>query len=647
MSINKMKRVQLVCFSADARKLADELVWLSSLEVSDPIQEDLPELRDDFFSAVDTRDEWNQWESRMQSFAKALDIIAPYRTGNSFLKAAEYDRKTFTALEESFDNTTKTVEKILDTDANRKELVESLAALETQQAALEPWIQSNLKLSLTKTDTSGVVYFTLPILGEKSLQEDNGEDDLWEIEVVSTDKNLMYCIAIFHKTALEAFRERYRQKGIHEIVPEGSDPPAVEWKAIKTRIEAIRNELKNVEDRIRLFADVGRSIETMYDRIQAEQTKVNLLGQMMAGDAVRILSGWLPAEKADRFEACVATYTVAYNLRDPEEGEDVPIQLKNNQVMAPFETVVGLYSYPTYSGIDPTFMMSIFYFIIFGMMLADFGYGLLLFLGCFGFVKWKKPVGGTRQMMLMFGICGVATMIAGVLFGSYFGDLPSAISQNFLGKSPLSLSIALDPLNEPMNFLIISLVVGAIHMLAALGIKGYMLIRDGHWFDAVCDVLSWYVLFAGMTFAWLTPVSWGNYVLYGGVAMLVLTQGREKKNIFSKLFFGAASLYNLISWGSDLMSYSRILALGLAGGVVSSVINLMATMGGPSVIGIILFVFVFLAGHGLNLAMNLLGSFVHAARLQYIEFFGKFYEDGGHPFEPTTLKPKYTRLINQ
>ncbi len=647
MSITKMKRVELVCLAEDARKLADELVWLSSVEVSDPVGEALPAFTEKLFSPVDMQDEMLGWEEKIAKYEKALSIIAPYRTGNALTNVAQFDRDSFTALADSMENTDKTVQKILEADALRVSHNEEMLRIQSEIAAVSPWLSSDVSLAEKGTSQTKIVYFTIPLVMEKQCAWDDGEDDLWQVEVISRDKSFAYCLAIVHLSALSDFRARFSTRAFHEIEIAGDDLPQNIFLNCQSRLEILKKGLMVNEEHIRNLAEVGKSIEAMADQLGAEIEKAALVGRMLAGDNVRVVTGWIPEKETERFENALAGYTVAYDLRDPEEGEDVPILLKNNPVVAPFESVVGLYSYPSYKGIDPTFIMSIFYFIIFGMMLADFGYGLLLTVGCFGFIKWKKPKAGTRKMMSMFGICGISTMVFGALFGSYFGDLLSAINVSFLGGESFSLAILVDPVADPMKFLVIALAVGALHMLTAIGVKGYMLIRDGRWFDAVCDVGSWEIFFIGLGLTMLTDFSWAKYVFFTGLAMLILTQGRAKKNIIAKLFFGVASLYDLISWGSDLMSYSRILALGLAGGVVSSVINLMATMMGPSVVGFIFLIIVLAAGHGLNIAMNILGSFVHTARLQYIEFFGKFYEDGGRVFEPATLHPKYTYIQNR
>lgn len=241
-------------------------------------------------------------------------------------------------------------------------------------------------------------------------------------------------------------------------------------------------------------------------------------------------------------------------------------------------------------------------------------------------------------MCNMFAVCGVSCIVWGVIFGSYLGDLPAQFMKNMFGID-IKVWAAVDILNEAIVFLVLSLAMGAVHMLAGMAIRFYVLCKNGQVFSAVFDEGSWFVLFLGAGLYFIVPTA-GIIVAGTGVLMLVLTQGRDKKNPIMKIVGGIGSLYSLVNYASDLLSYSRIMALGLSSAVVASVFNVLATMGGLTVPGIIMFVLVVLVGHILNLAINLLGTFVHTSRLQYVEFFGKFFEDGGRPFRP--LKPDIT-----
>lgn len=334
----------------------------------------------------------------------------------------------------------------------------------------------------------------------------------------------------------------------------------------------------------------------------------------------------------------------AYMLSDPEPEDDVPVLLENNAMATQFEPVISLYSLPAYGTFDPTFIMSFFYIIIFGLMFADVGYGVLLVAVCLLGLKLMKPTGSLRQFMWMFTMCGGSMIVMGILFGGYFGDLPDAIAKYFLGKPEgCDLALWFNPLSEPMLFLFVSLGIGALHLFAGLCVKFYILWKGGHPFAAIFDAGSWMLVFIGAGIAFVS-MNIGIAVVCVGLVMLVLTQGRAEKNPIMKVLKGLLSLYDIVSYVSDLLSYSRILSLGLASAVIASVFNTIGTMFGPTVAGVIMLIIVGTIGHVMNLGINLLGSFVHTSRLQYIEFFGKFYEDGGRPFTPLSPQSQYVRF---
>lgn len=262
-----------------------------------------------------------------------------------------------------------------------------------------------------------------------------------------------------------------------------------------------------------------------------------------------------------------------------------------------------------------------------------------------------------KRFLCMFGYCGISCIIFGVLFGAYFGDFPLAFLQNVMGVAPQDLprlsllpseaanvAVLFDPIQNPMAFLVLSIGVGALHLIAGMAVKAWILCRRGKILDALFDIVAYWVLFAGIGTLFFNQRV-GIILLSVGGGIVFLTAGRRKKGFFGKLLGGFLGLYSLINFASDLLSYSRILALGLAAGVISQVVNLLATMSN-GFIGFILMILIFTVGHLLNLAINLLGTFVHTSRLQYIEFFGKFYEDGGTPFQPMAPSDRYIRDVS-
>jgi len=262
----------------------------------------------------------------------------------------------------------------------------------------------------------------------------------------------------------------------------------------------------------------------------------------------------------------------------------------------------------------------------------------------------------------MYLFCGISTIFWGVMFGSYFGDLVDVISETFFGHKVSIPPLWFFPVNEPMRMLVFSLLLGIIHIFAGLGIKFYICVRKKDYKSLLYDVVFWYVLLITLIIILLSTqmiidifgvdlgISSVAVKVCGVLAVIAaigitLTNGRESRNPFKRFLKGLYALYGISGYLSDVLSYSRLLALGLATGVICNVINKMAGMtASAGVIGIVPFIVIVVLGHALNLGINALGAYVHTNRLQYVEFFGKFYEGGGRKFMPFCVKTKYYKF---
>jgi len=290
--------------------------------------------------------------------------------------------------------------------------------------------------------------------------------------------------------------------------------------------------------------------------------------------------------------------------------------------------------------------MAPFFFLFFGIMTGDIGYGIMISLVSWYVIKKSRPSeGSAMKRLLQIGLlCGISGAVWGVLFGGFFGDLIPAFSRAMLGREITLPPLLFDPVSNPMALLIMALVFGFIQICFGLGLKGYKMIKQNRTLDAVCDAgFHLLLLFGAALCAISTDV--GLTVMAGGALGIVLTGGRANSNIITKFFGGLGSLYNCVNYLSDVLSYSRLLGMGLAASVIAQVVNTVGLLGGPTPLGWVVFVLMFMIGHTFNLLIGLLGTFVHSARLQFIEFFSKFYESGGRPFTPLFNQTKYVEMI--
>ena len=407
-------------------------------------------------------------------------------------------------------------------------------------------------------------------------------------------------------------------------------------------LESLRSAAGELEVFERAY-DMAANVSRMYE---AEES-------LPVTEKTFLLEGWCPAPRSERFARLCEKYGCCFDMADPAPELQPPILLKNNTFVSSFEGITEMYALPVYRGIDPTPILAPFYCLFFGMMMADAGYGLLVVLACAVLLAFAHLKPGMKKAVRMFLFCGISTAFWGLMFGSFFGNVIPSFSSTFLGHETAFDPLWISPTEEPMLLLCVSFGLGILHIVVGYGVKFYLLCRDGKPFSAVFDAGFWMLLYLGLACALvgvLVPSVPGVLSVAGVCAMgaamagLILTQGRHCRNIFAKLGVGLKSIYDLTGGVSDILSYSRIFALGLSTSVIAMVFNELATVFGGGVGGFIIFAIVFVFSTLLNMGLGLLSAYVHSARLQFIEFFSKFYDSGGEPFEPLDVQTVYTDI---
>lgn len=656
MSISTMKRLTVLAPKGDADTLIRRLMKLKCVEIrTTPLDDEGVLYRHDCDAAC------AEAEKRVNNVSEAIPILDKYTVEKSAWRDKPINTSTGLFRKTgSYHAAWAVVDEVLELRDAMTECYYEDNRQTARIAMLGPWQAYDMPLEVDATDTTCLWLGAFPAAVSTSAVEEALAELHAGVEEVYRDKAGFYAAVVFHREDEEAVNRAltalgFLRSNFKDV--EGTAKQAI--RKAERMLDEIDNRIQGCIDRLCVLSLLLEDLQVLYDVEMTTLTAARQKQKLAATESCVLMEGWIPAERSDKVKQALRHMYCAYDIAEPEEGEEPPVLLKNNGYASNFEWVVGMYSYPKYGSYDPTFIMSIYYFLIFGLMFADVGYGLLLTLGGFLAPKLLKVSPGMKRMLTMFGYCGIACTILGAVFGGWFGDLPYAIMTTYMGYESaeaaqaaapffngvtLTLNgepLSLNPLVNPIPFLIISLTMGLIHIVGGMAVKFYLLCREGKIFSAIFDIGSYWILFGGIGLLFVDSTV-GLAVTIMGVLMIVLTQGRAKKNIFAKFIFGLKGLYDLISYASDLLSYSRILALGLAAGVMAQVFNLLATLGGPTVPGFIMMIVIMLVGHGLNMAINLLGAFVHACRLQYLEFFSKFYEDGGTPFEPALPSEKYS-----
>ena len=639
MAIVAMKRLRLVGHIAEKDALIRRLLDFGAAQLMEK-----PELEEEI-SALFKKPETNFLAQRdgLMRFGQALDILnkyAPEKLGLLPEKELLEEAKLFgdTVIETAKD----LAAEVLSKEEQIARAYAQISQLEAQKTALVPWQNLDVPLETEGTSETVVLFGTVSNKTDTKALEDQFAQDAGEsaLYVVGESKESHHLMVICHRLSREVAVQALRQFGF-------SQASFTEKGTAKEQTEAVvkkRNALE--EEKGILIAQMketaaNRSVLKMgYDRIAQEMAQENAKEKLRATDSVFSMEAWFEAPKEEELVGILSEFSCAYETTEPvaEEYENVPVKLKGNALTNPMNMITEMYGLPAYDGIDPNGLIMPFFTIFFGIMYADLGYGIILVILAL-LLRRKRLSRGVNHAVNLLLQVGVTTAIFGALFGGFFSDAIPVFSETFLAQR-IDVWSMIDPLNDPTAIMMGALILGGIQILVGMMVKMYMSFRDKKPLDGILDVVPWWILFAGIG---VIALGHGAWLAIAGAVAIVLTQGRDKKSIPGKLFSGLGKLYDITAYFGDVLSYIRLMALLLVTGIIGSVMNLFAGMAGSGggVLGFLGFALVFLGGHAFNLGFNIIGTFVHAARLQFLEFFGKFYKDGGSAFDPLSVKTKY------
>lgn len=670
MAVLPMKRINILAMRQERKKILELLQRRGAVEIN------TPDLDLESFEKMDTSSARGIFEKNAKALNEAVAVLDGLVKPEKGLPAALLGRTPIDVdrYEEIAARAPEVTKTALEINGLQKDITDGQAEilrLETQLAALQPWLGLDISMRTIGTESTSVFIGSFPRqLSESQLKEELAqalpEVDALEAEIVSSEAQ-QTCVFILclGRDGMQV-EQALRSMGFTYPAAPSKRSPAERAETLKERIEKARKGVEDAKAAIAAYKDRRQEMLFTADYYTMRADKYRVLGDLWQSPHVFQVTGYIPAEDAPRLEQELEGSFHAYvEVEDPAPDEDLPVKLKNRLLPRAVEGVVEGFSLPGKWEVDPSSVMCIFYYVLFGMMLSDAAYGLLMVIGC-GIVLWKfkniEP--SLKRSMWMFLFCGISTAFWGVMFGSYFGDAPQVIARTFFNTELDLKPLWFAPLDQPMRLLLFSFLLGVVHLFTGLGVQFYQLAKRRKFADAIYDVVFWYLLVGGLLvllvssdmFKSMMGVDLGLPPIVGTVAAvlagigavgIILTAGRESRNPFKRLLKGLYGLYGISSWLSDILSYSRLLALGLATGVIAQVFNQIGSMMGGGVIGAIAFTIVFLIGHPLNLAINLLGAYVHTNRLQYVEFFGKFYEGGSRKFQPFAVNTKHFKITEE
>ena len=634
-----MKHLRLLGMESEREALLKAMQDMECVEISS-IDGSEEALKSGFAKPDDKALMSAQEASRAYRTALAsLDRFAPEKKG-MFRKRQGVSRAAFFSAES--EENARTAAETINKDTRRLGEIESERTKnEALRATLAPWLTVDAPLG--GADGALAVFFGtagLNVTDDALKALADSLDGLLTWQQASSDRSLRYLLVMCHGSVKERALSALRDLGFSTVSFRGMTGTAKENdKALAENLAALEKERQEIEQRIAGLGGKREALLEASDRaaiaLRREEAKSRLVGT----DKVFLLEGWLPADHCAALEKALEPFTCAIETREPTEDEypQVPVQLKNNKLTRPLNMVTEMYSLPAYGTLDPNPLMAPFFILFYGIMMADMGYGLLMMIASVIISKKYRPKGMSGELFSLLGLCGISTFIMGALTGGFFGDFLTQLVAIVSPGTVFALPKLFDPLDDLTMILIGSMALGMVQIVTGMAISLIEKCKRKKFLDAFFEEITWWIVFIGIA---LLALGKGAAVLYIGCALVLLGPIVQGKG-WGKLTGVFGSLYNHVTgYFGDILSYTRLMALMLAGSVIAQVFNMLAAMPG----NVIAFIIISMLGNAMNFGLNLLGCYVHDLRLQCLEFFNKFYVDGGKSFRPMTLDTEYVDL---
>ncbi len=633
MAIVKMKKFKLFALEKDRKSLLKELQKFSYVHFVKTKEED-KSLKDIEFNqdmtAIKEKSQKVKW--MLNYFLKLFPKDTKKEIDESSVKETLFSLLEQQASKYDFSNDYENLANISrEMDSNKEEI----ANLETYRKELSKWL--NIKESLGNLKAFKTAKFFLGTVAKKNFEALKDKLRNFEhtyIEEISDESSQINIMLLTSNTEEKELKNELKTYNFTETNFDFDTSFTDEYEKTKNREEELKKANEKLKEKVEKLLKLIPKLLIQKEYLDNALMRETVVSNFKATDTVNVIEGYIPKDMEEEFKKIINKNSNKSNYLEitevDKDDEEVPILLKNSGITGLFASITQMYALPKYNEIDPTAILSIFYWIFFGMMVADFAYGLILFILSGLALMIGKFDENKKKFLKFFFALSFSTMIWGLLYGSAFGDLIKLPTQ------------VLDSSKDFMTILKLSIIFGAVHLVMGLAIKAYILIKNGHFMDAVYDVFLWYLTLTSLILLILAGklefTSLTKNILLActlvGMLGIVAFGARDAETIVGRIGGGLYSLYGITSYIGDFVSYLRLMALGLAGGFIAVAINIIVKMlvsGG--IAGIILGAIVFAFGQSFNIFLSFLSAYVHTSRLMYVEFFSKFYEGGGKAFK--------------
>lgn len=659
MAIVKVKKITFIVHKSEKDELVDTLQEAGIVHISD-IKEDpdfknLPEVKEKKVESTNPEIEYT-----LSRIRRVIEFFNQFDTKKGFLETffeikpeiTEDDLKT---VSQRYDYK-RTLSRVEEIEKRLTEIKNLEVNLQSKIDSLRKWYDLDLPLEeIGESEKVEIIAGTVPINNEEELKKIEGI----ETSVVSRDSRFTYTLIVFLKEDAARIKNELLKIGFEQVDFRGmKGRPRELIEKYKKEIEKLEEERIKQTEEARKLAQEKLNLLIVYDYLSNINSKYRVSGQGIETKATFLVLGWIKEKDLKKVDKIVKKFDSAtYIVADPGPEDNPPTFIDNKKSIKPFELLTKLYGLPNLREVDPTPLLTPFFAVFFGLCLTDAGYGISLII--LSLLLMKKL--GKMQFLVVLLYGGITSIFAGAMTGSWFGDLFTSLPIPFLHQFRNSL-LLFDPMVNPMPFFYLSLAFGLLQVELGLLVGFYKRVKNGEFLDGLANELSWFFMLLFVILAYLisskSGKSFGDVLFHSGfigylmaffifapIALIIFLSGGTSGSFIVRVVKGLYNLYGVTGYVGDLLSYVRLMALGMVTAGIAMSINIVAKLVLPvPYIGIILAILIFIGGHLFSIIINVMGAFVHSLRLQYVEFFTKFYDNGGYEFKPFSIEGYYTEI---
>lgn len=650
MAIVKMKRLRLIGMAAERDELLRQLQRVGCVEIdepedhgSDPVWEGLTRVSDTALADREAE------AASLQSALTMLDRFPQEKKGAFQPRPQMTEQQLFDSQIRS--EARKAAGVVAAGEKELATLQSEIARRQSQIQTLTPWKGLDLPLETDGTKDMAVLFASFPANAdlEEAVKKLEEATELAQLQTAGSDREARYAVLFCHKSALEDALSALKDFGFTRMTLRGWTGTAAEnIRRLEGEITALERQSEAQEEALAGQTGHREALRLALDQNEQDRRREDCKSRLLASGSAVFLEGWVPAEREGELAKALEPFTCAWETQEPAEEDypKVPILLKNNPLTAPLNMITNMYVLPAYDGVDPNPLMAPFFIFFFGMMMADMGYGIMMVILSLVMIHKMHVKGTMKDMAGLLLLCGISTFIMGAITGGFFGDFIPQLAKLIDPNTTLTALPALfTPLTDTLAILVGALALGLLQVITGMAISVVRKCQAGEAADAIGNEVAWWIILAGIPLAifGIGTVAGVPVVLVIGFLVLIWGATREAKG-FGKITSLVGALYNGVTgFFSDILSYARLMALMLAGSVIATVFNTLGTVTG----NVVAFILIAMVGNLLNFALNLLGCYVHDMRLQCLEYFGRFYKEGGKAFKPLLYDTKYVDIVKE